>query len=181
MTAATLFHDRFAMAWLIVAAYFVGALAAFAAGRRAGGRDRRFWLATCVLLVLLGLNKELDLQTYITTEGRELVKSFGWYEQRRLFQGVFLLILAVVAVLGAGALLRWLRRSPPPMKWAALGLGFLLTFILVRAATFHHIDEWVTVDIAGLRSGWWIELAGICVIAISAAAYGSRTRRKLSR
>ena len=179
--AAILFHDRFALAWVIVAAYFVGAGASFWASRGARRRERRFWIATCLLLVLLGLNKELDLQTYVTTEGRELARSFGWYEQRRLIQGLFLLVLAIAAVLSVATLLRWLRQSPPPLKWAAVGIALLLTFILVRAAAFHHIDEWVTLDIAGLRSGWWMELGGIAVIAVSAIAYRSRTARKLSR
>ena len=181
MSAATLFHDRFALAWIIVAAYFVGAILAYWASRKAVRRERRFWIATAVLLVLLGLNKELDLQTLVTTEGRDLAKSFGWYEQRRLVQGAFLLVLAIAAVIGVGALLKWLRRSPPAMKSAAVGIALLLTFILMRAAAFHHIDEWVTIDIAGLRSGWWIELAGIAVIAISAVSYRSGWRRKLSR
>ena len=181
MNAAMFFHDRFALAWVIVAAYFVGAIAAFVASRGGRKRDRRFWLAICVLLVVLGLNKELDLQTYVTVEGRELAKSFGWYEQRRLVQGVFLLALALAAVITVGALMKGLRRSPPPMKWAAVGIALLLIFILARAATFHHIDEWVTINFGGLRSGWWIELAGIAVIAVSAIAFRSRSGRKLSR
>lgn len=180
MTSAALFHDRFALAWVIVGAYFVGAIAAWWAGGRARGRERRFWVATCVLLVLLGLNKELDLQTFVTNEGRELAKTLGRYEQRRLFQGLFLLSLAIAAIGSLAALLTWLRGSPRAMKVAAVGIGALLTFVLMRAAAFHHIDEWVTIDMAGLRSGWWIELAGIAAIALSAISYRPGPRRSHS-
>ena len=55
-----------------------------------------------------------------------------------------------------------------------MGLAILLAFIFVRAASFHHIDYWVTVPIAGLRSGWWLELLGIAVISWAAATYRRR-------
>jgi hypothetical protein len=39
----------------------------------------------------------------------------------------------------------------------------------------------VTIDVAGLRSGWWLELAGIAVIGTSAAIRGGRRLRQQSR
>lgn len=175
--AAVLFHDRATFAWLIVASYFIGAAAAFWASRSARKRDRRFWIGTAILLVLLGLNKELDLQTLLTVEGRSFAHYSGWYEQRRLVQGIFLLGMAVVCVVAIAALVRWLRKSPIQVKTAAVGIVLLFTFILIRAGSFHHIDEWVTVNVAGMRSGWWLELAGTAVIGLSALAYRMRRKR----
>jgi uncharacterized membrane protein len=54
----------------------------------------------------------------------------------------------------------------------------LFTFILLRAASFHHVDDWVTIDVRGLRSGWWLELVGVVVIALSALAYRAESRRR---
>ncbi len=62
------------------------------------------------------------------------------------------------------------------MKCAAAGIVLLFTFVVVRAGSFHHIDQWVTVDVAGLRSGWLLELAGIVVIGVSAMAFALRRR-----
>ena len=174
--AALLFHDRGPVAWFIVASYFLGAVAAFWASKSAKRRDRLFWLGAAVMLVLLGLNKELDLQTLLTMEAKLIAHHEGWYDERRAVQGLFLLGLTVLGLLATVGLVRWLRKSPVQVKAAAVGIVLLFTFIVMRAGSFHHLDRWVTINIAGMRSGWWLELAGIFVIAFSALAY--RMRRK---
>jgi len=178
LRAVQIFHDPSGLAWLVVAAYFAGALAAFAASRSAAGNEARFWLGVSLLLVLLGLNKELDLQSLLTETGRNLTHAIGIYEQRRLLQGLFLLLLAGGAAFAILGLSRMLRRSSAPAKTAGVGVAILFSFILLRAASFHHIDDWVTVDVRGLRAGWWLELAGIVVIALSALAYRAESRRR---
>ena len=177
MAAVHLLYDQSDLTWLIVAAYFVGALAAFVASRSASRIEARFWLVVALLLVLLGFNKELDLQSLVTEFGRALTRATGIYEQRRLLQALFLLLLAGGATFAILGLTRMLRQSSAPAKTAAAGIAMLLTFILLRAASFHHIDEWVTVDVRGLRSGWWLELGGVVVIALSALAYRAESRR----
>ena len=165
-------HDLSVLAWFITAAYFGAAFLAFRAARgNAGGRDRLFWMGCAVLLLLLGLNKQLDLQGYITTAGRSLARQEGWFEYRRLVQAAFIVLLCVGAAALLAVLAAWLRRSVAAVKVAAFGIVLLFTFILWRAASFHHMDVWVTRDVAGMRSGWWLEFAGIVVIGLSAIAY----------
>ena len=169
-------HDSGALAWFVTGSYFVGAgLTVVAARGSADVSDRNFWFGCAALLVLLGFNKQLDMQGYVTTVGRSLAHSEGWYEQRRLIQAAFVTALAVIATASIGWLIVRLRRSAPPVKIAALGIVLLFTFVLWRAASFHHMDVWVTRNIAGMRSGWWLELAGIIVIALSAAASRRRS------
>jgi glucan phosphoethanolaminetransferase (alkaline phosphatase superfamily) len=181
LTVAALFNDRTAFAWVVVVFYFVGAAAALWAANSADSRERRFWLATGILLILLGLNKELDLQNLLTQSVRAAVRELGLYEQRRLMQGAFLLLLTVAGLVAAFVLGVWLRRSSKPAKAAAAGLVLLFAFVVMRAASFHHIDHWVTIDVAGLRSGWWLEIAGIAVIGISALTRGRTRLRQQSR
>lgn len=172
---ASLQHDASALAWVVVAAYFAGALAAFVAGRSTrSGRDRRFWFAMTGLLLVLGLNKQLDLQTFVTTFGRSVARSEGWYQYRREVQAAFVALLTLAAIGFVAVLPRWSRGMPRTVRFAAAGSVLLFAFILIRAASFNHIDEWVTTDVAGLRSGWWLELAGIAVIGCSAVVYRSR-------
>lgn len=181
MAVGALINDPTGIAWFVVASYLAGAVAAFVAGRSATGRDARFWYGAAILLVLLGLNKELDLQSLLTESARSLTHAMGWYEQRRLLQALFLVALALGALAMMAALAKWLRRSPRPVKAAAAGIVILLAFVVMRAASFHHLDEWVTVNVGVLRSGWWLELAGIAVIALSAAAFRRERLRKQSR
>jgi hypothetical protein len=178
VAVAQIFHDQTGFAWFIVVAYFAGALAAFAASRSACTNEARFWLGVSLLLVLLGFNKELDLQSLLTEVGRTLTQAIGIYEQRRLLQGLFLLVLAGVAAFAILRLTRILHRSSTPAKTASVGIAVLFAFILLRAASFHHIDEWVTIQVRGLRSGWWLELVGIVVIGLSALAFRAEARRR---
>ncbi len=174
----TVGHDPTLLAWCITAAYFGAAGLTFAAVRTGSdSRDRAFWLACTALLILLGFNKQLDLQGYITAAGRVLAKREGWFAERRLLQGAFILALCTVAAAVLASLAIWLRRSTASVKVAALGIVLLFAFILWRAASFHHMDVWVTHEIAGMRSGWWLELAGIIIIASSAFAFLRRNRR----
>jgi hypothetical protein len=164
-------RDPTTLAWIIVAAYAGGALLALAAGGSAvSARERRFWKLAAAVLFLLGLNKQLDLQLLLTDAARSLAKANGWYELRRIVQGAFLLILGLGAVAAGILFARWLRGTVLAVKIAAAGLLLLTGFVLARAAAFHHIDAWVMVNVAGLRSGWWLELAGIALIGAGAAA-----------
>jgi len=175
-------HDPTLLAWFITAAYLVGTILTLAAaGSTTDRRDRIFWIGCAALLMLLGFNKQLDLQGYITTAGRTLAHEEGWFERRRLVQTAFILVLGTVAVAIFAALAVWLRRSARPVKIAALGIVLLITFVLWRAASFHHMDIWVTHEIAGMRSGWWLELSGILVIGLSAVTFRRRNRASLAR
>ena len=172
-----LINDVSPLAWLIVAGYLAAALASARAGWTGpGARERQFWFATAILLLFLGLNKQLDLQTFLTEAGRRLAYREGWYEARRLIQAVFVILLACSAFVTVVAISAWLRRSAVPVKFAAMGVVLLFAFIVLRAASFHHMDVLVTGSLGGIRSGWLLELVGIMVILGSALAGGRRSR-----
>ena len=103
------------------------------------------------------------------TAGTLAAKLEGWYGWRRDVQGLFLLLIALGSIGVAVLMWRWLRTASPSVRVAGIGLVMLLAFIFVRAASFHHIDYWVTLPIGGMRSGWWLELAAIVVIGSAAA------------
>jgi hypothetical protein len=174
MIWSALVHDQGRLAWIVVAGYAAGALFAFAAAGRGAGRERTFWIVAAIALLVLGINKQLDLQTDLTTLARAAALSEGWYGERRDAQGAFILLIALAAVGFGLALWTWLRDTATSVKAAAAGLVVLFAFILIRAASFHHIDYWVTVSVAGLRSGWWLELLGIAIVGLAAAVYRNR-------
>jgi 4-amino-4-deoxy-L-arabinose transferase-like glycosyltransferase len=160
--------DPSPMGWFTVVAY---ALAAFLAWRvRTQNRDRnRVWLGVTVLLGLLCLNKQLDLQSLVTDIGREFARFFGEYENRRGFQKFFIIaVLAVVAIFGP--LFAWKYRAfLKGHKLLAAGLVFLLTFIVVRAISFHHMDVFLkTSRMGGIKMNWVLELTGIGLVALAA-------------
>jgi hypothetical protein len=163
--------------WAVAAAYAAGAALAYLASRTSPVRERRFWLTAGALLLMMGVAKQLQLQDDITALARTVLRAAGWYDRHEEAQKLFAAILAI-ALLGVSALLgSWLRGSTPSVKTAAGVLWLLVAFVLVRAASFHAMDEWVIRERLGLRLGWWIELAGIAAIgACALVSLGARKR-----
>lgn len=153
--------------WLTVVAYFATAYLCWrASGNTLYGRKVRwFWNGLAILLIFLGINKQLDLQTELTFLGRDFAKATGWYENRRVVQGIFIVLIALGGML-VTATLFWIYRFELKRLWAALaGLGFLLSFIVIRAASFHHVDEFLHFAPGGFRMNWLLELGSIAAIA----------------
>ncbi len=157
------------MGWFTVVAYAVAALLAWRAW--SAGRQR-VWLAVAVGMVLLCLNKQFDLQSLFTDIGREFARYGGWYEDRRKVQKVF--VIAVLAGAGlSGAWFLWrFRAFLAGHKLLATGMFLLLTFIVVRAISFHHVDVFLKSGVAGVRMNWVLELGGILIVAVAALRDG---------
>lgn len=165
--------DPSVIGWFTVGAYFLCAALAFGAARPQPENDRRsvfFWGAVGLLMVLLAINKQLDLQSLLTEIGRQVALHQGWMEQRRSVQLWFVVgfsLLATAGFLGFAFFMRnWFRR----FMLAFIGLFVLLSFIIIRAASFHHVDQFLNVRILQLRMNWILELSGIFIVLVAAAA-----------
>ena len=141
--------DPSPVAWLITLAYFVVAGLCFHAGRkekeRRLGRGRlthapAFWFVLCGLLVALGFNKQLDVQSDVTEAGRGLFRILGLYEYRRFFQAVFVLLFAAGAIAAVAAAIWFMRDLWRRYRLAFVGIIYLCAFVIIRAASFHHVD-----------------------------------------
>lgn len=162
--------DPTVMGWLTVLAY-LGAATLALVNLLAARRTRLpwiYWAVVAALMALLALNKQLDLQTWFTQLGRDLALAQGWYAQRRIVQAGFIVVLACGAA-SVSVLLwhRW-RRHWQGYRLSAVGVTLLLAFIVIRAATFHHIDEWLGWGLAGLKLNHLLELGAIGLIAAGA-------------
>jgi hypothetical protein len=159
------------MGWFTVAAYLIAAglcLAAARVSQRVGFlSERRFWWGLTVFLLLLAINKQLDLQTWFTLAGKHLAQQTGWYADRRIAQAIFILLIAVTGV--ALVLLLWLlaRKTVRQYRLALFGTVFLGCFILIRAASFHHVDEMLGWQVGWLRMNHLLECGGIFLIALA--------------
>lgn len=161
--------DPTVMGWVTVMAYFVAAMACWVAARRGGRRGHLWvWWGLASMLVLLGINKQLDLQSWFTYVGKKTALEQGWYPQRRQIQAAFIGVLVVAAVVGGMVLLRRLRGATRRFRWALVGTLFLAGFIVIRAASFHHVDLFLKAEVAGVRLNWVLELGGIGIIAFAA-------------
>ena len=166
--------------WIVVLGYIVAAVLTVVAARRASGRERRFWWLATAVLVVLGINKQLDLQSLLTETLRHLARQQGWYGARREAQLAFILALLAAAAFGGALVFAWLTRTRTSgrVRVATLGLMMLGTFVLVRATSFHHVDTLLRGELLGLRLHVWLEAAGIAVVAVGAAMQGRGGKRR---
>ncbi len=135
--------------------------------------ERYTWSAISILFVALGINKQLDLQTALTEFGRVVADHQGWYSERQIVQIWFIIGVAVICVLITCVLLAFARKSTAPTWLALVGTATVLAFVLIRAASFHHIDRFLGATILGLRWNCVIEMGGISTVIV-----GSELRRR---
>jgi hypothetical protein len=116
----------------------------------------------------LGINKQLDLQTLFTQIGRDLAKSQGWYDQRRHVQKWFIETVAVGGLAGLFALICVFRGSLRRNALALVGAVLLVSFVVIRAASFHHVDEFLGWRVRSVHMNAILELSGIGCIMLAA-------------
>lgn len=162
--------------WTVFWTYWVavvGAVLAWRGEARAHAllrvpRQPRFWAWLALALFGLALNKELDLHNAITWLGRKLARQEGWYAYRRVVQLAF--IATVVA--GAVAFVLWsfrrVRHWPRFYRLPLAGIQILVAFIVVRAASFHHVDFFLRRQFGGIKLHALAEFTGIAVIGVAA-------------
>jgi hypothetical protein len=162
--------------WLTVALYLVAVLSAWKTSRSiAYPTERQLWRAISVLFVGLGINKQLDLQTALTELGRIIAFRQGWYGERQSVQLWFIVGVGLTCILVAAVLIIWARTSPAPTWLALLGTTTVLAFVIIRAASFHHIDRFIGDRVLGLKWNWVLEMTGIMIVIIASEL------RRLSR
>lgn len=185
--------DATVLGWVTVLAYFLAAFLAFRAmmlhrasaqlgsARALSTNDEheerllvRFWAVVVLVMLVLGVNKQLDLQTWLTEVGRDVSRSQGWYERRRPVQAAFIVLIALVGGASTLLLARTMRRALRRVIGAVLGIGALVTFVVVRAASFHYVD--VLLGRGRVHLNWVLELGGIALIATSALGQTRRFR-----
>jgi hypothetical protein len=186
--------DPTLVGWTTVVFYGVGALVAgraaaiarrsqrqlFAVDRTAAKDQRamkQLWTLTCIAMVVLGVNKQLDLQSLLIEKLRNRAYVDGWYSDRRRYQLDFILAVTVAATIGAIGLAVWLRRVLTRVALAIAGLAMLMLFVIIRAASFHYVDKVLALG-DGLTINACLELSGIALVVAAALQWLSVERRR---
>lgn len=173
--------DPTVIGWVTVAAYFAAAACCAAASRSLRGtgeggprrRERTIWVCLGVALFLLGVNKQLDLQSAFTELFRMIAKSDGWYQDRKVYQGLFILALGLAALAVVCVLAYLARKLSGWTKLAVTGSVLIIGFVVIRAASFHHFDLFLQSRIFSIKMNWILELGGIALVL-----WASLMRRK---
>ncbi len=130
--------------------------------------ERLIWRVLTVGTLFLGINKQLDLQSALTELARILAMEQGWYGNRRQYQEAFIAAVPIVGLttLAAMGVLVW--HAPAPTLWACAGVVGLAIFVVIRATSFHHVDQILGWHLGGLPLNWVLEMGSLVVIGLSA-------------
>jgi hypothetical protein len=158
--------------WFTVVLYAVAAWQCYRVTALPAGElpraERLLWLTVALGLLALGINKQLDLQTALTEVGRILAHLQGWYERRHEVQQQFTMTVAAAAVVGVLVMVVMARRAPRATLLVLAGSILLLAFVVIRAASFHHVDLFLADGVFGLKMNWVLEIGGILIILLGA-------------
>jgi hypothetical protein len=165
-----------ACGWALRVAWIGAKMAAEYAGDERRARERSaaykasflFWALLILLFVFLGLNKQIDLQTWLTDVGRRVAQAQGWYEQRARVQAIFVGAVAVLGLWMLAFLLDRTRELLPRHALAFGGLVLLACFVILRTSSFHDIDRVLAWGPLGFRLSWALELLGIICVGLCA-------------
>ncbi len=176
--------DPTLVGWLTVVAYLVAGLLCQRAARLARAAERNFaahepiraneeralsrlWTLAMVAMVAMGVNKQLDLQSWLTQVARDMARDGGWYAERRSVQVTFIMAVMLVGAAGTAGLAWSLRSVFSRAMGTVVGLGVIVSFVVIRAASFHHFDILIGLQIWGVRGNWLLELGGISIVAVA--------------
>lgn len=171
-----LIGDPSFMGWFTVGAYFFTFYLSCVVFTNAEGlfskqtvrKQKAFWLIIAATMFFLGINKQLDLQSYLTAIGRYYAQRDGWYQYRQIFQSSFIKFILLFSMLVLTFLIWYLRDTLRDNILAICGLCLLAAFVAIRASSFHHMDFYINTRILNLRINWIIELSGIFMISLAA-------------
>lgn len=154
--------------WLTVLAYLLAMARCFVKAKQdhLAGSPYQFWLYLGIFLLLLSINKQLDLQTWFSQVLRDLSLAHGWYEQRRILQFAFIVSIASVMLVLFVTLRIYLWNLWRSYKLVWSGLILLCVFILIRAASFHHIDILIRHTLLGLELNVLLENLALALIIL---------------
>lgn len=162
------FGDHTFFGWMTVLAYFLTSIRLGIKTRLAwlSKENIIFWFCFTLLIIFLGFNKQLDLQSNFTEIMRDMAKEHGWYEQRRPLQFLFVAVMAISLPILVLLVRTSLANSWRRYKIMWLGILLLLVFIVIRAASFHHVDLIFYKAIGSLRFYQALEITAIFIIFI---------------
>ena len=177
--------DQSIVGYLITAGYLLSSLLLFCSlfykpdryDSMGSKHSTPLWLASATLALLLGINKQLDLQTYLTQWGRDLFRNWGIYTGRRtaqLYASVLMISLIVAAAVYA---IVFVRRVGWGLRVTILGLAICLAYVVLRLISIHHVDHWFRVDIGGWKMSWVVELTGVGITLVGASMTSLRGDR----
>ena len=101
----------------------------------------------------------------------------GWYEERRAFQlNVIMAGLAATAISMLGFLI-YFRTIIGRSLLALMGVTCSMVFVVLRAASIHHVDQLFRIEFFNLKAHAIVEMTGIVLVFLNVIMMAWSLRR----
>ena len=168
--------------WLITLFYGIATIAAvyyvIILSRSHATEKKILWICITVVLIVFGINKQLDLQILLTIAGRAVASAQGWLAYRRVVQKIF--AVGIFGSIGmAGIVALWYTRRVLVKSWLELlGTAILLGFVLIRTASMSHVNKAIRFEQNRISHIHAIELLGLLIILAAVYFHIIRAKKK---
>lgn len=126
------------------------------------------WVLVFWALVLLVINKQIDLQSLSTLVAKSSAVQHGWYDIRRQSQIFFIGFVGAASFLTLGLSIYLLLNRFRKILIALISLTILIFFVVYRSALFHLIDALLNTSFPSLSFSYLLENSGISLIIFNA-------------
>jgi hypothetical protein len=175
MTSFNGIRDLSIVGWLTVILYFSAAIRCWIIARKLGWaaddiegtKELRCWRSMTAASFALGVSKQLDIPTVLTNAGRLIARLQGWYDQRRSAQIALVAVLAIMSLIAAIMLVRWVRNAPVSTWLALVASVMLVGYFAIRAVSFHSVDRLIGMRILGVSLNSILEIGGIGAVLVA--------------
>lgn len=160
--------DPTILGWTTVVIYLVVAIRCVfkAIASRSLGGNYHYWLILSLFFLMLGINKQLDLQSWLTQTLKDISIEHGWYAQRRGLQIAFVVTIGFGMLLATFSLRLFLVNIWHRHKLLWVGMIMLCGFVLIRAASFHHVDIAIGSSVLGIKLNVILEVSALLIILV---------------
>ncbi len=131
-------------------------------------RQKWLWFGIFCLLLALGINKQLDIQTLLTRVAGSILYHNGLHEHKRVIQQGFIAGVTIFGIATLVALFIYFKQVAKQHRYAIIGICGLALFVVIRAASFNNVQLFFGSEYLSEHFNWVFELGGIALIWLNA-------------
>ncbi len=150
--------------WAVCLLYLVVSLLCLHRTKRApriSPKECIFWRLICGICLVLGLNKQLDLQTSLLSLARSWGHSVRLYQYKYYLKVGFMTLLTGSALAVSLVVWRALHPAREETQKAAFGMSLIAAFVLLRAGRFQGLPFFLQIGNFGEAI---IEVLGLMIV-----------------
>jgi hypothetical protein len=164
--------DPSVMGWFITFCYFLVFIISFYFVKKTTPFIKNknfiwFWYAVTIFIILLGINKQLDLQMLFADYARLYAKMSGMFVNRKPFQHKIISLLATIGISVFFIFIYNFWRAPKTTWIALFGFSILFSFPLIRLVSLHRLESLLYKSFLSVKIVDVIEIIGISIVLIA--------------